>query len=285
MKKNILIYLVLTILIVSIIHFTNKADIEQPSNNEYAYEIQELSVKRDGKQIYGELYLPQNTKTKLPTVIISHGLGGNYRTGAEYAEALAKLGYAVYCFDFRGGSTSSRSDGSTLEMSIFTQQNDLEDVIDTMKEQSFVDEENIFLLGTSQGGVVSAMTAASRNDIQGLILLYPAFVLIDIAKEQFKSIEDIPDTYQLLWMRVGKIYAEKLLDYDVYNEISHYKNDVLIIHGTDDHIVPQSYSKKAVDTYPSADLKVLNGAQHGFDGSDLIKATEYITEYLNTHKK
>lgn len=285
MKKNILIYLVLTILIVSIIHFTNKADIEQPSNNEYAYKIQELSVKRDGKQIYGELYLPQNTKTKLPTVIISHGLGGNYRTGAEYAKALAKLGYAVYCFDFRGGSTSSRSDGSTLEMSIFTQQNDLEDVIDTMKEQSFVDEENIFLLGTSQGGVVSAMTAASRNDIQGLILLYPAFVLIDMAKEQFKSIEDIPYTYQLLWMRVGKIYAEKLLDYDVYNEISHYKNDVLIIHGTEDNIVPLSYSKKAVDTYPSADLKVLNGSGHGFYGSDLIKATEYITEYLNTHKK
>ena len=43
----------------------------------------------------------------------------------DYAKALAKKGYAVYCFDFCGGSPGSRSSGSTLEMSIFTEQKDL----------------------------------------------------------------------------------------------------------------------------------------------------------------
>ena len=38
-------------------------------------------------------------------------------------------GYLVYCFDFRGGSDSSRSKGSNLEMSVFTEQSDLEAVI------------------------------------------------------------------------------------------------------------------------------------------------------------
>lgn len=48
-----------------------------------------------------------------------------YRNGDQYAQALAAQGYLVYCFDFRGGSESSRSEGSNLEMSVFTEQSDL----------------------------------------------------------------------------------------------------------------------------------------------------------------
>ena len=62
----------------------------------------------------------------MPAVIFSHGFGGNYQVGTQYARGLAAKGYVVYCFDFCGGSPDSRSDGSTLEMSIFTEQKDLE---------------------------------------------------------------------------------------------------------------------------------------------------------------
>lgn len=107
-------------------------------------------------------------------------------------------------------------------------------VIRMMQEQPFVDEENIFLMGTSQGGAVSAITAAAnKEEIKGAILLYPAFVLVDNTKERFKSVEDIPDTYYLMWMTVGRAYAEKLLDYDIYEAISAYDKDVLLIHGDD----------------------------------------------------
>ena len=78
------------------------------------------------KTIYGKIFLPQSKKKeKFPTVIYSHGFGGSYEYGVDYAKALAKKGYAVYCFDFCGGSPGSRSSGSTLEMSIFTEQKDL----------------------------------------------------------------------------------------------------------------------------------------------------------------
>ena len=49
-----------------------------------------------------------------------------------------------------------------MDMSIFTERADLEAVIHMMQEQPFVDEENIFLMGTSQGGAVSAITAAAK---------------------------------------------------------------------------------------------------------------------------
>ena len=80
-----------------------------------------------------------------------------------------------------------------------------------LKKQSFVDAEQIFLLGASQGGVVSAITAAEHTDeIRGLILLYPAFVLIDDAKERFARVDEIPEKYFHMWMTVGKTYFENL---------------------------------------------------------------------------
>lgn len=69
-------------------------------------------------------------------------------------------------------------------MSIFTEQADLEAVIRMVQELTFVDEENLFLMGTSQGGAVSAITAdASKEEIKGTILLYSAFTLVNYAKE------------------------------------------------------------------------------------------------------
>lgn len=252
----------------------------------YEYETQELYARRDENQIYGVVYIPQDAGEKMPTVIFSHGFGGNYQVGTQYAEALAAKGYVVYCFDFCGGSPGSRSDGSTMKMSVFTEQADLEAVIDMMQKQPFVDSKNIFLMGTSMGGAVSAITAAAHEDeIQGAILLYPAFVLVDDAKEQFDSTADIPDTYYHMWMTVGRVFAEDLLDYDIYGATSAYKKDVLLIHGDADGIVPLSYSEKAVETYDSARLEVLPGAGHGFSGEDARQAIDWILEYLNTHKE
>ena len=130
------------------------------------------------------------------------------------------------------------------------------------------------------------MTAASHEEeIQGIILLYPAFVLVDDAKERFASVEEIPDTYYNMWMTVGRVFAEDLLDYDIYGAISAYKKDVLLIHGDADNIVPLSYSQRAEEVYDSARLEVLPGAGHGFYGNDAEQAVAWILEYLEAHKK
>lgn len=89
-----------------------------PADAAYEYEIRELPAERDGKQIYGLLYLPENAGEEMPVVILSHGFGGDHRVGAQYAEAFAENGYAAYCFDFCGGGPNSRSSGSPTEMSI-----------------------------------------------------------------------------------------------------------------------------------------------------------------------
>ena len=137
----------------------------------YQYKEEELGVSRDGKEIYGVVYIPEGAGEKLPAVIYSHGFGGTHRAGADYARYLAQRAYVVYSFDFCGGAPGSRSDGSTLEMSIFTEQADLEAVMDMVQGLDYVDDDNLFLMGTSQGGVVSAITAAEHEDeVAGLTL-------------------------------------------------------------------------------------------------------------------
>ncbi len=250
----------------------------------YQYDTEELWAERDGKQIYGVVYIPRDAGEKLPAVIYSHGFGGTHRAGEDYARALAGKGCVVYCFDFCGGAPGSRSDSSTLEMSIFTEQADLEAVMEMVQGLDYVDSGNIFLMGTSQGGVVSAITAAEhQEEVRGLILLYPAFVLADTASQLFESAGDIPETYHFLWMDVGRAYFEPLIGYDIYGDIADYKGDVLLLHGDADSIVPLSSSTEAVNVYDSARLQVFPGAGHGFYGGDLERAQGLILDYLAEH--
>lgn len=250
----------------------------------YTYTTQELYAERDGNRIYGVLYRPQDAGEKLSAVIFSHGFGGTYRVGVPYAQALAEKGYAVYCFDFCGGSYNSQSDGSPLDMSLRTEQADLEAVIRMMQELDFIDADNLFLMGTSQGGAVSAVTAADHPDeICGLILLYPAFIMAERANELFQSEEEIPNTYYFMWMEVGHDYFASLLGYDIYADIAGYDRDVLLLHGDADTIVPLSASERALESFPSASLEVLPGAGHGFSGEDESTAICLIEDYLQSH--
>lgn len=266
--------------------FLNMAGCAQTEKTEtlFSYETREVSAWRDENEIYGVLYVPKDAGEKLPAVICSHGFGGNHQAAAQYARAFAEHGYVAYCFDFCGGSPDSQSDGSTLDMSIFTEQADLEAAISMVRDLDFVDEENLFLLGTSQGGAVSAITGAAHpEEIRGMMLLYPAFVLVDEANQLFQSPEEIPDTYFFLWMNVGRAYFEPLLDYDIYEAIKTYDRDVLLIHGDEDSIVPLSYSEQALEAFPAAELQVLPGAGHGFYGDDASQATDWMLEYIRTH--
>lgn len=260
---------------------------QQPASPEatYSYQTQELYAQRGENRIYGVVYIPQGAGNKMPAVIFSHGFGGTHAVGSTYAEALAEKGYVVYCFDFCGGSPGSRSDGSTLEMSLFTEQADLEAVISMVRQLDYVDSNNLFLMGSSQGGAVSAITGVAHPDeIRGMVLLYPAFVMVDEANSLFESVQQIPETYYFMWMNVGRVYFEPLLDYDIYGAIAAYDRDVLLIHGDADSIVPLEYSQRALQAYPSAELEVISGAGHGFYGEDAQQAIACMLDYLQAHR-
>lgn len=251
----------------------------------YEYTAEELPAEVEGHNIYGRIYLPVGIDEPVPAVIFSHGYGGSNSTGAPYARELAQKGIIAYCYDFRGGSNMSRSDGSPLEMSVFTEKEDLEAVLAMLQSLDNVDTDNIFLMGTSQGGMVSAMVGAAHpEEIKGMMLLYPAFCIPEDARARYASADQVPDTLSFFsWLTVGRNYVADVWDYDVYADVTTYDKDILILHGDRDEIVDVSYSERAAEQYPSAELEIISGAGHGFSGSNFDLALGYLFDYLEQH--
>ena len=247
----------------------------------YSYQTEETWCQRGDNRIYGELYVPQGIDGQMPLVVLSHSFGGNASSLAPYARALAERGYMAYCFHFCGSTSSSRSDGTTTEMSIRTEEADVKAIIDQLGADERVDASRIYLIGSSQGGMVTAMTAADYlEQVKAAVLIYPALVIPDMVRSWFPRREDIT-AYNLWGVQLGSIYSLDAYDYDVYAEIVKFQKDVLIIHGTSDSTVPISYSERAVQAYQSAELKTIDGAGHGFYGSQQTQAIGWILDFLN----
>jgi pimeloyl-ACP methyl ester carboxylesterase len=271
----------LAVPLVAIIFTNCAAKTAAAQEKTYTYTTETIYCSNNGKNIYGIVYIPAHTLPKMPLVIFSHGYSGTNAVGKIYAESLARNGIAAYCFDFCGGSPQSKSDGETTDMSVFTEKSDLEAVVSMMQSQKFVDSNNIFLMGESQGGVISAMTAAEQpDDIRGLILLYPAFVISGSAEQNYKSVNEIPDEINFLGMRIGRRYYEDIWGYNIYDHIGAYTRNVLLIHGNRDELVPLAYSERALKIYPSAELKIIPGAGHGFYGKNAETVIAFILEYI-----
>lgn len=248
---------------------------------EYQYTIQELSFVDEKKYIYGQVYLPDDDRKKYPVVILSHGYGVNHLVLTDFAELLAKAGIAAYVFDFCGGGYGCKSSGTVREMSVLTELADLEFVLQSIYDLEFVDNRHIFLCGESQGGFVSALCAAKRkSQLAAIILLYPAFMIPEIARRQYREDEDIPEKVVRLGMVVGKKYFLDARTINAYRQIIGFDKKVLIFHGDKDDLVPLSYSQRAVKVYPDARLIVMEGAEHGFYGEDVVKAAKDIVAFI-----
>ena len=227
----------------------------------------EVWSERDGNRIFGMMYYNSASSKKQPAVILSHSSSLTHEAMSGYALAIAKMGYAAYCFDFCGGSDKSKSDGKTDEMTVFTEVEDLRAVVKTVKSLDYVDSSNVCLLGSSQGGLVSALLADEcPDDFAGMILFYPAFNIPEMVK-MFSGFGGFGDFGGM--MSMSEAYINSIKDFDVWSHIGKFSKPVCIIHGTADMIVPISNSEKAVGLYPSATLNKIEGANHGFNAANL----------------
>ena len=65
-----------------------------------------------------------------------------------------------------------------------------------------------------------------------------------------------------------------------FDIIGNYKGNVLIVHGTDDKVVPVDYSKRAQQTYQHAELKIIEKAGHGFNPRERLLSNQYVKDFL-----
>ena len=251
--------------------------------------IKPFSINSHGNTLRGIILKPDSIALPCKTVIVSHGFSSNMLITFGYAKTFVQAGYIAVLYDFCM-SGSGISGGKSTGMSVIMEKENLFDVIDYIKKQDFVDENKLSLAGCSQGGLVSALAAAQREEeIEGLFLYYPALCIPDDARRgnmisaKFDP-DKIPDTFYAITIKLSRKYAEDVKNLDPYEEICTFKKPVLIVHGIEDSLVSIEYSRKAAKQYPDCILKEVHG-DHGFikKGFNAGKrATLDYLKYLNT---
>ena len=250
------------------------------------YTVKEYDFDSNAKDIYARAFVP-DVEGRVPLVIFSHGLGANVEHEEEVQKTLAKAGIAVFSFEFAGGSSSSNpmSEGLTTEMSVLTEVQNLKDAIRIASGLEYADPQKIYLMGSSQGGLVTALTAEEVTNIQGLFLFYPAFSLPDDIRSSFPKLDEVPETFNLLGTKIGKKYITDIYDMDPYANLDELLMPVHIYHGKDDNIVPLTASQKAMKRLKNARLTTLEDTGHALTTEQQVQiGVEIADEIYNGMK-
>ena len=258
------------------------------------FDMQPFATVREGFTIRGEKYVPSERRLPFP-VIISHGFTGCMKETRPYAWYLASHGIVTYVYDFCGGGLHTTSDGD-----YHTQMTPLTEIEDLRAVLAYVPGDDRtadgapacpVLVGCSQGGFVSALLAPEVADqIRALALLYPALCIPDDARAgsmQFLTFDpqDVPDVLapdHKLW--ISGDYARSVMDIDVFERIIRYTGDVLIMHGTQDSIVPVRYAQQGREAYEAAGARVtfylVEGCDHTFYEDYFDEAVPHLRAFL-----
>lgn len=239
-------------------------------DTKYDYKEEEIHVLHDDINLFGKALIPLGKEEKYPLAIYAHGAESTYNCDYTTLKSLAMSGIATYAFDFYGWSTRStgpkrgdffkhtpRNVDNSYELQVLEQVKDLNAVIDKCKTLDFVDNNNVFLIGSSMGGATAATCAVTHSsDIKAMILQYPA---INLNPQALVDGADL--------------------------DANKYTNDVLILQGNKDKIVPLSMSEGLLAHYNKynenhAEMIIYDGQPHVFTGKYKVNAARDIYKFI-----
>ena len=247
-----------------------------------------IYVVHHERTVYGDAYIPE--AESFPIVILSHGYNGYKDDFKNEAELLMQNGIGAITLTFCGSGGRDPSGFGTKNMTLFTEKEDLIAVMDYAKRIKGFDG-SLFLLGGSQGGMISAMAAEDRpNDLKGMILLYPGLSIPDdwnnrnFPVSQYPTAESIPESIDWWGVTLGRNFVVTLRDLDIYKDMANFTKPVLIMHDPSDGLVPIDCSQRAVNTYPHAELIEYPGKGHGFTPTSIPDAKARMLAFLNDNR-
>ena len=247
--------------------------------------ITSIRVEHHNRTIHGDAYIPETDS--FPLVIFSHGYNGYKNDFTDSAIYLMDNGIASITFTFCGSGDRDPSGFGTTNMTLFTEKEDLLALMDYAKQIKGFNG-SLYLFGGSQGGMVSAMAAEERaEDLKGMVLIFPAFCIPDnwnntnYPVDRYPTEESIPEVIDFWGVKLGRGFVYTMRDLDIYANMAEFDKPVLIMHGTTDNIVPLSYSQRAVDTYPDAELVIYEGEGHGFTPNTMRDVEKRLLGFIS----
>ncbi len=262
----------------------------QIDENNYASKKLVHYAARDGTEIEGYLTKPINSEenNKPPAIIFPHG-GPMARdhSGFDYwSELFASRGYVVFQPNFRGSSGY----GYDFEMASIegwgqAMQDDLQDATKWLVEQKIIDPKKVCIAGASYGGYAALMAAvkhgesfkcaasfAGVSDLERIVRDSRRFTNEKIVKKQFGTDSD------------------KLEAASPVNFAKNINIPILLIHGTDDKVVPVKHSREMADELEGYDKNVryveIEDANHHLSvQAHRMQTLEEMVNFFDKHLK
>lgn len=196
------------------------------------------------------------------TIVVFNGNAGDRSHRAPLATALAREGFGVFLFDYRGYAGQR---GTPSEDGLAT---DARAAVDHVRARADVDPRRIAYFGESLGAAVVIGLAVERPPA-ALVLRSPFTSLEDMAKVHYP------------WLPIGPLLVDR---YDSIGRIAQVRAPTLVVAGTSDGIVPLAQSKRLFDAAREPKRFVeIAGADHNdialLAGDRLIAA---VTDLLRT---
>jgi len=154
------------------------------------YKEIDKSVDFSGVTLHGTLCLPVKTAPKKLVLMITgsgeidrneNALKMQLNTFNSIAHSLADAGIASYRFDKRGCSMSG---GSYYETGFYNFVDDAQACLNTLHSFDEVSQTQIYLLGHSEGTLISAILSTTNPKVHGQILLTPFLENMELAIER-----------------------------------------------------------------------------------------------------
>jgi len=229
--------------------------------DEAGMKYEDLSIEVPGGALINAWFI--GVDNAVGTVLFCHGNAGTMSHRIEAAEIFKSLGLNVILFDYRG---YGRSPGSPSEKRTYE---DSEAVWDFLVSKKRIPANEIVIIGRSMGGPIAAKLAKEHNPV--LCILESTFISIPgVARARFP------------------IFPTKLLvtiKYPTIDYVKDIKSPILIVHSTDDEIIPYWMGEKifAVANEPKDFLQLSSGHNETyFENIDQYKAKleTIIRKYL-----
>ena len=195
-------------------------------------------------------------------LIYLHGSAFNIGANISHARRFKNLDFSVLLISYRG---YGRSEGNfPTEVQVYA---DAEAAWDYLVYHKGISPRDIYIYGHSLGGAVAINLAIAHPEAGGLIV-----------EAAFTSIADMGRQHKLYrFLPIELITHQR---FDSINKINRLKMPVLILHGTEDSVVPYEMSRQLYEKAPAPKkIKLILGGGHN------NSARVGGAEYLNTVKE
>ncbi|MCY3851822.1 MAG: hypothetical protein OXF75_13735 [Acidimicrobiaceae bacterium] len=221
----------------------------------------------DGIELEAHLARPrQNRGAAQPGLVIAHGFpaeaGGGINSTSSFpglADRVAtECGWAALAYSSRGIAQSSG------DFSLEGWLRDLQGAIACLRESAHCD--GVWLLGFGTGGALAVEAGAADESIRGVCAVSLPADFSDWARSPRKLLvlaremgairdSDFPEDFGNWSQQLRSVDASKAA-------VRLSPRELLLIHGSDDEVVPVLDARAVADAHGAADLRIIDGASH-----------------------